>query len=215
MNNNKQLNKASETKNKILDAAIKVFATKGYHNAKMDEIVEESHTSKGSIYFHFPSKEVIFFAVIEKFVKLLENNLNESISEYDHGIERVDAALRTCLETFDKYRSLAKIFLVQAVGLGEIYDVKQMEIQDRFAKTIKKHLDEAVRENEIPPIDTEVAANIWMGAINDVVIRWVRNGSPEPSRAIPTLRTMLLRSIGVSEERIQSFADSSKAQELS
>ena len=157
---------------------------------------------------------MIFFAVIEKFVKLLENNLSEAIAEYDHGVERVDAALRICLETFDKYRSLAKIFLVQAVGLGEIYEEKQMEIQDRFAKTIMKHLDEAVSEKEISPIDTEVAANIWMGAINDVVIRWVRTGSPEPSRAIPTLRTMLLRSIGVSEERIQSFSDSSKVQEL-
>jgi AcrR family transcriptional regulator len=206
------MDKASKTKNKILDAAIKVFATKGYHNARMDEIVEESNTSKGSIYFHFPSKEVIFFAVIEKFVNVLENNLNESLNEYEHGVEKVDAALRTCLNTFDKYRNLAKIFLVQAVGLGEAFEEKQMEIQDRFAKLIKKQLDEAVSEMDIPPIDTEVAANIWMGAINDVVIRWVRTGTPEPERAIPTLRTMLLRSIGVTEERIQSFENITREQ---
>ena len=59
-----------------------------------------------------------------------------------------------------------------------------------------------VQEGDIPPLDTEVAAYAWMGAINEVIIRWVHTGEPEPARVLPTLRSMLLRSIGVSEERI-------------
>ena len=60
-------------------------------------------------------------------------------------------------------------------------------------------------EGDIAPIDTEVAAFIWMGAINDVVMRWVRTGEPEPERVIPTLHTMLLRSIGISEEKVKAL----------
>jgi TetR/AcrR family transcriptional regulator, fatty acid metabolism regulator protein len=197
----------NETKNKILDAATQIFANQGYHGTKVDQIVEASSTSKGAVYFHFPSKQEIFLAIVDKFAILLEGQLLKAIEKESQGIDKVNVALSTCLETFGQYQSLAKIFLVQAAGLGLIFEEKQIEIHNRFAKVIQKHLDEAIAEGDMKPIDTEVAGYVWMGAINDVVIRWVRTGQPEPKRAIPTLRTMLLRSIGVDENRLQSIGD--------
>jgi TetR/AcrR family transcriptional regulator, fatty acid metabolism regulator protein len=195
--------KARETRQRILDAAIQVFASKGYHDARVDEIVAASETSKGSVYFHFPSKERIFLALIDEFARLLERRLADAIAMEPDGVRRVNAALGICLETFGRYRSLAKIFLVQAMGLGTVFEEKQVEIHERFVQIIRRHLDQAVAEGDIAPLDTEVAANAWMGAINEVVIRWVRTGQPDPDRVLPTLRTMLLRSIGVSEQRIR------------
>ncbi len=199
-----------DTRRRILEAAIKVFAKKSYHDARVDEIVETANISKGGIYFHFPGKEQIFLAVVEEFAHLLEERLVETIAQEESGIQRVNAALQACLETFGQYRQLAKIFLVQAVGLGATFEKKRLEILDRFAALIKGHLDRAVAEGDLPPIDTEVAAYAWTGAINEVVIRWVYTGQPEPERALPALRTMLLRSIGVPEERIRAFDSESK-----
>ena len=199
------MNVQTDTQQKILDAAIDVFAQKGYHDARVDEIVEVSKTSKGAVYFYFPSKQDIFLAIVDKFAALLAERLDQVIAQDAPGVERVSAALQICLKTFEQYRSLAKVFLVQAAGLGVVFEDKQIEIHDRFARLIQKQLDDAVQEGDIPPIDTEVAAYIWMGAIYDMVIRWVRTGQPEPSRIFPTLQVMLLRSIGVSEERIRSL----------
>jgi TetR/AcrR family transcriptional regulator, fatty acid metabolism regulator protein len=109
--------------------------------------------------------------------------------------------LLACLETFGHYRGLAKIFLIQAVGLGAAFEEKRLEIHERFAGLIKTYLDEAVREGEIPPFDTEVVAY----AINEVVIHWVHTGRPEPERVIATLHPLLLRSIGVPEARLQAL----------
>lgn len=194
-----ELDKAKETRRRILDAAVRVFAAKGYHAARVDEIVGESETSKGAVYFHFPSKQDIFLAVIDKFVSLLEDSLALALENEPHGIGRVDVALRVCLETFEKYGNLAKIFLVQASGLGIVFEEKLMEIHERFARLIQLYLDEAVVEGDITSLDTEVASQVWMGAIYHVVIRWVRTGQPEPSRALPTLRHMLLQSVGIQE----------------
>jgi hypothetical protein len=66
-----------------------------------------------------------------------------------------------------------------------------------------------VTSGDIPPIDTEVVAYAWMGAINDVVIRWVYTGQPAPERILPTLRTMLLRSIGIPAEQIEQLGEDS------
>lgn len=192
----------TDTQQKILDAAIDVFAQKGFHDTRVDEIVDASKTSKGAVYFYFPSKQDIFLAIIDKFAGLLEERLKSAIAQDASGVERVSAALQICLKTFEQYRSLAKVFLVQAAGLGVVFEDKQIAIHNRFARLIQKQLDDAVQEGDIPPIDTEVASYIWMSAIYDMVIRWVRTGQPEPSRIFPTLQVMLLRSIGVSEERI-------------
>lgn len=197
-----------DTQQKILDAAIDVFAEKGFHDARVDEIVDVSKTSKGAVYFYFPSKQDIFLAIVDKFANLLAGRLEKVIEQESSGVERVSTALQVCLQTFEQYRSLAKVFLVQAAGLGVVFEDKQIEIHNRFARLIQKQLDQAVEEGDIPPIDTEVAAYVWMGAIYDMVIRWVRTGQPEPSRIFPTLQVMLLRSIGVAEERIHDLEKS-------
>jgi AcrR family transcriptional regulator len=195
-----ELDKAVETRQRILDAAVRVFAAKGYHEARVDDIVDASGTSKGAVYFHFPSKQEIFLALIDKFAGLLERNLSEAIAAEEHGVAQVEAALRACLETFEKYQALAKVFLIQATGLGAAFEEKLMEIHDRFALLIARHLEVAIRNGEIRPLDIEVAGHVWMGAIYHVVIRWVRVGTPEPSRSLPTLRRMLLHSIGIEAE---------------
>ncbi|NUM47866.1 MAG: TetR/AcrR family transcriptional regulator [Anaerolineales bacterium] len=200
---------APDTRDRILSAAVKVFSTKGYHDTKVDEIVEESDTSKGAVYFHFPSKQRIFLAIVEEFTGLLEKKLLEAIEREPDGVRRVNAALQIGLETFGKYRSIAKIFLVQASGLGQTFEETRLDILARFAAVIKGYLDQAVAEGDIPPLDTEVASYAWIGAINEVVIRWVHTGQPEPERVLPTLRTILLRSIGVSEDRIHQLEQES------
>lgn len=194
-----------DTRQRILDAAVEVFARKGYHETRVDEIVEVSRTSKGAVYFYFPGKQQIFLALVDEFAHRLEERLTDAIAREEGGIRQVNAALQACLDTFGRYRKLAKIFLIQAVGLGRAFEEKRLEIHDRFVGLVRSHLDRAVAEGDIPPIDTEVAAYAWMGAINEVVIRWVYTGQPEPERVLPTLRTMLLRSIGVSEARIRQL----------
>ena len=56
----------ARTRERILEAAEAVFADNGYHDALVDEIGKRTSMSKGGLYFHFPSKEDLFFAVNAK-----------------------------------------------------------------------------------------------------------------------------------------------------
>lgn len=187
------------TKSRILDAALDVFANKGYHDARLDEIIAESHTSKGAIYFHFPNKERLFLALVDQFADLLERRVTEAITQQEAGMARVRVALETCLDTFGRYRRPAKLLLVQAVGLGAAFENKRNEINDRFARLIETYLQEAIAVGDIAPVDTEVVAYAWMGAMYGVIIRWVYTGEPEPPRILQTLLPVLLRSVGFEE----------------
>ena len=182
------------TRERILDAAMSIFSAKGFHDTKLDEIVAEGGISKGSIYFHFPNKEKLFIALVDQFADLIERRAKEAIESEAESIRRVQAALEAVLETYGKYRLPAKLLLVQAVGLGTVFERKRMEVNDRFALLIETYLDEAVADGSIAPVDTHIVAHAWMGAIYNVVIQWVYTGEPSKDEIMQAL--LLLKSVG-------------------
>lgn len=183
------------TRERILDAAMTIFSAKGFHDTKLDEIVSQASISKGSIYFHFPNKEKLFIALVDQFADLIERRAKEAIEQEARGIVRVQAALEAVLETFGKYRVPAKLLLVQAVGLGTVFERKRMEVNDRFARLIKTYLDEAVADGSIAAVDTHIVSHAWMGAIYNVVIQWVYTGEPSKDEIMTALLPLLLKSV--------------------
>lgn len=185
-----------DTRTRILEAAARVFAEKGYHETRMDDIVAAADSSKGSLYFHFPNKEEIFFALIETFVSLLEARLQEALSRKQRGIEQMDAALTASLRLFVQYRAAAKIVLVQAVGLGASFEQRRRNINDRFVALIQKRIEQGIADGSLPPQNAELAARAWVGALNEIVIHWIYTGSPDLETAAPEIKQLLARSVG-------------------
>lgn len=185
------------TRERIIEAATEAFADQGYHDTSMDDIVRRAGMSKGAIYFHFPGKEALFFTLVERLADVLERSARKSISRESSGVARVDATLKTLLDMLSKHQGLAKVVLLGGAGLGPSLDRRLLKLHERFARFIKGYLDKAVADSSIPAMDTEVAAYAWLGAINEIIIRWLYAGQPDTlEKAIPHLRVLLLRSIG-------------------
>ncbi len=185
------------TRDRILQAALEVFAEKGYHRALIDDIVRASRTSKGAVYHHFPNKESLFLALVDEFAGRLAEAVAAAIGRAHGALGKVEAALTAGLQAFAGHRELARILLLESVSLGTAYQSKRLEVHGRFASLIQAHLDEAVAEGSIPPLDTRVATLAWLGALNEVVVQWLYSGKPDLlTEAVPALAPMLLRSIG-------------------
>jgi AcrR family transcriptional regulator len=194
--------KKTATREKILEAALSVFAQKGYHRAIVDDIVRASGTSKGAVYHHFPNKEALFLALVDEFASHLAAAAALAITAQHGALKKVESALHAALETFAHHRQLARILLLEAVSLGPTYEAKRALVHRRFADLIKGYLDEAAAEGSIPPLNTEVATLAWLGAINEVVIQWLHTGRPDlVADALPSLTHLLLRSIGADAPR--------------
>ncbi len=186
----------TSTKDRILDAAVDVFARKGYHGAGVEDIVAASGTSKGAFYHYFPSKQAIFLRLMDDLAEVVEQGVEGAISAEQGAMAKVEAALRVVIETAAEQRDLAKILLVEAVGLGPEFEQNRLEIHRRFARVIQGHLDRAVAGGDIVPQDTALVARAWFGALNEVISQWLLSGSEDLTARLPELRTLLLRSIG-------------------
>jgi AcrR family transcriptional regulator len=67
--------RSEETRASILDAAVRRFAISGYDAASVDDICEEAGVSKGAFYHHFPTKQSIFLALLEGWLKTIDSGL--------------------------------------------------------------------------------------------------------------------------------------------
>ncbi|OGK95960.1 MAG: hypothetical protein A3D33_15400 [Candidatus Rokubacteria bacterium RIFCSPHIGHO2_02_FULL_73_26] len=185
-----------ETRGRILEAALEVFARKGYHRARVDDIVRASATSKGAVYHHFPNKQAVFLALVDDFAARLARGVAAAIAARQGALARVQGALMAALDTFAGNERLARLILLEAASLGPVYQAKRAEVAGRFAALIRGYLDEAVADGSIPPLDTAVATLAWLGAVNEIVIQWLHGDVPDLGASIPALTRLLLRSIG-------------------
>ncbi|MEX0762521.1 MAG: TetR/AcrR family transcriptional regulator [Dehalococcoidia bacterium] len=187
--------RTDDTRERILEAAEMVFADKGYHDALVDEVGRATAMSKGGLYFHFPSKEGLFFAVMDRLADKLVSRAQKAADNENSPLARAEAALDAVLTALAKRRRLARLLIVQGYSMGNAFERKRVEIFDRFANVIRGHLDDSVAAGEIEPVDTEIAARVWLGAVNEVVIYWLYAGGPSPSRSLPTIHRLLVSGI--------------------
>lgn len=204
-----QQDKSRVRQQRILDAALRVFSRKGYRDASVDEIASESGTSKGGVYFHFPSKDVIYLKLLDRTVARLQDKIEEAMAEHDHPIAKADAALLAVLRTFDKHSTLARFFMVEALGAGRQFQSRMADTRADFAAIIREHLDAAVEQGIIEPLNTEVAAQAWFGALYEVITGWVLVRKPERlEETYAALRPLLMRSVGAEDIQLTALVKS-------
>ncbi len=147
----------------ILDAAFKVFSSRGYHNATVDDIALEAGISKGTCYQYFSGKEDIFIATMER---TLETLLAEA--EAAAGDSK-DALIRMGIEglTFiSKYRDLQFMFMgviSEALGGNERLKKKAAEVFGRVAEFLARDIEKGIEEGALRPVDPVTVAYALIG----------------------------------------------------
>ena len=133
----------AQRRRELLAAARNVFAVRGYHDAKVDDIVAEASVSKGTFYLYFPDKRSIFEALVDN----LRMQLEQSIVRVDvHGdvAEQVRQNIRSVLDAFLADPALTRIFFSYAAGLDPEFVQKVRGAE----QVLLQILDEALRDGQ-------------------------------------------------------------------
>jgi AcrR family transcriptional regulator len=70
--------RSEETRAKIIESAIKLFSTRGFNAASVDDICKEAGISKGAFYHHFKSKQELFLALLDSWLQTIDNAIEAS-----------------------------------------------------------------------------------------------------------------------------------------
>ncbi len=147
----------NKTKRKIFEASMKLFAEKGYEATSVEEITATVGVAKGTLYYHFSSKEEIFNFLIEEGAKLLLNNMAIKTQKLENSIDKLRSIVILQIRVLKKYENLITIFLSQIWG-NDFKSIKCKYTILNYISEIEKIVNEGIAKKEIKPADSSIIA---------------------------------------------------------
>lgn len=101
------MNNKTNSKEKILLTASKLFQIKGYNATGLNEILKESGAPKGSLYYYFPNgKEELALAAIKLSSEAINNRLKITLAEHKNPIEAIQCLIQNIIKDLEKDNNL-------------------------------------------------------------------------------------------------------------
>ena len=138
----------NKTKRKIFETSMKLFAEKGYDATSIEEITATVGVAKGTLYYHFSSKEEIFNFLIEEGIKLLQNSVDIKTSKHNNYIDKIKAIVLIQIKIVAKYEDIITIILSQFWG-NEARNKKCQDHVYDYIGQIEKIVQEGIEKGEI------------------------------------------------------------------
>ena len=164
----------NKTKRKIFEASMKLFAEKGYDATSIEEITATVGVAKGTLYYHFSSKEEIFQFLVEEGVKLLKNSIIIKTSKLENAIDKIRAVVLIEIKVLSKYENFMSIILSQIWG----NDARNKMCRDyvfEYIKMIEDIVKEGINNGEIIEWDANLIASGIFGFICSIMITKLRS----------------------------------------
>jgi TetR/AcrR family fatty acid metabolism transcriptional regulator len=162
----------------ILDAAVRVFARKGYHTCRVGDIAEEAGVAYGLVYHYFTSKEEVLETIFrETWTELLEavRQVEESGEPAQEQLRQVAAIL---LRAWRRDPDLVRV-LVREVARSPELQRRVGEIEQAFT-AIERIVTRGQEQGELRrDVEPRLASWIFYGAIEEILTGWVLGQLPD------------------------------------
>jgi TetR/AcrR family transcriptional regulator, fatty acid metabolism regulator protein len=166
-----------EKRRQLLDAAVRVFARKGFHASRVGDIAEEAGVAHGLLYHYFKSKDQVLEAVFhENWTVLLARiaNVEESDEPAVDQLRHIAAiVLRTWLHLPDVVRVVIQEF-GRSPELAERIGELTLPI-DAIQRVIARGIERGEFRKDIDP---QIAATVVYGSIDELLTGWVLGRLP-------------------------------------
>jgi len=168
--------RSEETRERILQSAMKLFADNGFDATGVAEICERSELSKGAFYHHFPSKQAVFLELLNSWLDGLDRDLISSVERSDVSVPQalLEMARRTheVFEVADGRLPLFLEFWSQARKDPEVWTrtvAPFRRYRDLFAGIIRR----GVEEKSFKEVDADMAASAMVSLAVGILLQGV------------------------------------------
>lgn len=209
INNTEKLSRREREKalhrQQIMDAAIKVFAEKGFHAATLEEIAQEAEFSKGALYLYFSNKEDLMYSILEDAFKVWSVFFKDIITgERKFREEITDMFNSVAEEIFKKPHLFALLSLQHAGFFKSISEEKRNEFIKKniqFQSNFEIRLKKAIENGEVRKIPVEGITGMINGSLFSLIQnRWNCQTLDELKNAIEVFIDTLFNGIGKKKE---------------
>jgi AcrR family transcriptional regulator len=164
----------------ILDAAMTLFAEKGFDGATVADIAQASELAKGSLYQIFQSKEEIIAAIINRKIDRMSDSLSESLSINGSPTDIIRRIIANSLEDIWENRKFARIFFHEMKGFHWRGDPGLPDmVHERVFDTLKKIEQVISKGQQNGEFRSDISSATLLAALhgflNGVIFMWLNN----------------------------------------
>jgi AcrR family transcriptional regulator len=171
----------------ILDAARKVFAEKGYHDTRLDDIAAQAGFSKAALYNYYNDKESIFLSLANRDFELLFEAIKNNLDPSAQFLDNLQKILNTVFSFFGEHFAflLATTNFHQSCNesngkIGEYHEKLFCQFKKKYSQVFEvftEVLKEGKRRGEISyDLDEKIISQYLVSLLRGILIEWKSKG---------------------------------------
>jgi AcrR family transcriptional regulator len=188
---------AADKRRQILDAAIRVFATRGFHACRVSDVADEAGVAYGLVYHYFGSKEEILNTLFTERWQIMLDAIAEIDRQQDTAAR--DKLYQVASFIIDSYRhepDLMKVIIVEvtraANSFGREHLAKIREAYDMIGQIVEAAQREGTFKREI---SSDFAALMFYGAIEQLLSGWIFDVIPQSEDDFEQAKLLVVEAI--------------------
>jgi AcrR family transcriptional regulator len=166
----------------ILENAQRLFSVHGYHGASIRDIAQACDLSNAALYYHFGSKQNLYFEVLKAHVSTVARCLEEAGSGQGTCRERVSRAASAYARLILEYQGEILI-LLRDMAHFDVDEIQPLlpDLSHRAPSVIAGILDEGIEQGEISAVDTQRVGALLLGMVSALAVPHLQEPATERS----------------------------------
>ncbi len=166
----------------MMQAAVQVFAEKGYYAATVRDIVKAADVAIGTFYFYFPDKETLFVHLYEETADFLLQTIDQAVRSRSDLAQQLSRGIQAYLNIAIYEPAVVQLLLVGGVGAVPSLEAKRLAFRERLVRLWQRPLDKAIEAGVIPEQNSRRVAEAFAGAFDEVILQLL--AIPEPDQQV-------------------------------
>ena len=166
--------KSNSKHDRIIDAAVKTFARKGFFNSKVSEIAREAQVADGTIYLYFKNKDDILISLFEEKMDIIIKRVKVELDKLDDPVSRIKCFITLHLNLIEEDRNLAEVIQVELRQsnkfIREYRGSKFFDYLNIISSIIRDGQKSGVFREDVKP---GIAKRALFGALDEMALHFV------------------------------------------
>ncbi|MGA8943339.1 MAG: TetR/AcrR family transcriptional regulator [Thermoactinomyces sp.] len=160
----------------IIEAAVRVIAEHGYHNAQVSKIAREAKVADGTIYLYFKNKDDVLISLFNEKMGSFIACVEDEISKEASPVEQLRKLIQLHFGYLEKDHKLALVTQIELRQANPEVRKGIGKILKRYLNLIEGILEKGIRSGEFGEnLDVRIARKMIFGTLDETVTSWIMN----------------------------------------
>lgn len=186
---------------RILEAAVKVFAEQGFHQSTISQIAREAGVADGTIYLYFKNKDDILVQFFTYKTKQVFDKFREEVDKAENSFDKLKNLIRRHLQEFQNDRNMAVLYQAETHQNSRLVEEQIRDMSKLYLDIVSEIVEQGQEEGCIrKDIYVGLVKRFILGGVDEVINTWLHSGGKYDlaSMADP-LVDLFIRGIGNAE----------------